>query len=347
MSLAKLHVDLAQFERNIAAVQTRVTPAQLMLVVKDDAYAQGVEQIAARAVANNVNLFGSFDVPTGVRVRKTIGPGPRIFAWQTCGARAIRQALEHDIDLGVGDAAYLDRIAAIARAQQHRFRVHLKIDTGLHRNGIRIEQWPELLAQASTYQADGLIAVVGVWSHIAEASDEDDDQSRAVFDQAVLSAQARGFELEYRHLAASAASFARPEFRYDAVRIGAFCYGIRSAEGVGESELGVYPISTLKAPIVRIDGDSVVLGVGSLDGLPSTLSRLMHVESEFGTHRVRQIGLDETCLDWWTEASAGDWVTVFGGRTAASATDLAERIDTVGEELLLRVSPLIERVYAN
>ncbi len=90
-----------------------------------------------------------------------------------------------------------------------------------------------MIARARALEDAGRIRVVGVWSHIAEASDAEDDAARAAFEVAVTAAEAAGFALEVRHLSASAASFARPEFRYDLARVGAFCYGIRSAGGGG------------------------------------------------------------------------------------------------------------------
>ncbi len=345
MSSPELRIDLREFDRNLAHVQATVAPAQLMLVVKDNAYAQGLEWIVRRAVHNGIDLFGSFDIPTGIAVRQTAGPHVRILAWQTSGERLIDEALAADIDLGVGDRVYLDRVAARAATAQLTARVQLKIDTGLHRNGVRPEQWREFLAQARSYEDAGSIRVVGIWSHIAEASDEDDDESRKVFEQAVALTEEAGFALEMRHLAASAASFERPEFRYDVVRIGAFCYGIRSADGPDEDYLGVHPISALRAQIARIDASGVVLNVGSLDGLPSLLARRCTITSSSGQHLVTAIGQDETTVVPWDDASVGEWVTVFGGGEALSATDLAEQIDTVGEEILLRVSPLVKRVY--
>lgn len=344
MTDSQLRVDLAQFDRNLAHVRETVSPARLMLVVKDDAYGQGLENIAPRAVQSGVELFGAFDVPTGVRVRELVGMGPRILAWQTCGEALIAQAIDSSIDLGVGDQRFLDRIAEVARHKHATARVQLKIDTGLHRNGVRLESWPGFLAQARTYQDEGLVQVIGVWSHIAEASDDDDDAARAVFEAAVAQAEAAGFALEMRHLAASAASFERPEFRYDVVRIGAFCYGIRSADGPNEEYLGVWPISELRACVTQVRHDGVVIGIGWLDGLPSTLAGRMRVLTPAGPRRLQRVWLDASEIDSWPGASVGDTVTIFGGPQAASATDLAELIDTVGEEILVRVSPLIERV---
>ncbi|MGC5223143.1 alanine racemase [Micromonospora sp. DT81.3] len=338
----RLSVDLDAFAENIAAVRARVSPAELMLVVKDDAYGHGIQTIVARAVAEGVRWFGAFDVSAAVITRAISGPESRIFSWLTVGRREIAVALDDDIELGVGDAGFLDDVAAVAAARGGVARVHLKIDTGLHRNGIRPEDWPAVLEQAMAHERSGVLRVVGVWSHIAEASDEEDDTSRAQFDAAVAAAEAAGFTIGVRHLAASAASFARPEFRYDVVRVGAFCYGIRSAGGPSEEQLGIRPVARLTAPVIRVDGDDATIAVGALDGLPSLLAGRARVTTSEGARALAEVGPTESRVQGWPGAAAGDEVVVFGAG-GSSATDLAEKIGTVGEEILVRVSPTVPR----
>lgn len=344
MSGPRLRIDLDAFAANLEVVRARVGPAQLMLIVKDDAYGHGIQWIAARAQAEGVRWFGAFDLGEALTTRSVVGPEARVFSWLTVGSEQIGGALSADIDLGVGDASFLEDVASVARAAGATARVHLKIDTGLHRNGVRPEDWDGVLARVRLLQDEGLVRLVGVWSHIAEASDEEDDTARALFDDAVAAAEATGFDLEVRHLSASAASFARPEFRYDLVRVGAFCYGIRSAGGPGESDLGIRPIASLTAPVTHVGDYAVAVGVGSLHGLPSTIAQ--HAAFTVAGRRVdvQHVAEAHTAVTPWSGAAIGDEVTVFGAR-GPSATDLAEAIGTVGEEILVRVSPLVPRTY--
>ena len=344
MSGPVLRIDLDGFAANLTVVRARVAPAQLMLVVKDDAYGHGIERIVRRAAAEGVQWFGSFDVREAMRTRSAAGPAARVFSWLTVGRAEIAEALSADVDLGVGDGGFLEDIAAVAREVGAVARVHLKIDTGLHRNGIRPEEWPEVLDRAWALEHEGAVRIVGVWSHIAEASDREDDVARVLFDDAVAAAEAVGFTLEVRHLSASAASFARPEFRYDLVRVGAFCYGVRSAGGPSEADLGISPIAALSAPVTHVSEHDVTLGVGSLHGLPSSLAKRARLAPVQGRLSVGHVDLGHTVIAAWPNAAIGDEITVFG-MGAASATDLAEAIGTVGEEILVRVSPLVPRVY--
>lgn len=337
-----LHVDLDQLARNIRVVRERVAPAALMLVVKDDAYGHGAAQIVRRAVREGVSWIGAFDVATALTVRDAVGAGPRVFVWMVAGESSIISALDADLDLGVGDAELLDEIASAARARGARARIHLKIDTGLHRNGIRPEEWGDAVSRVVALAREGVVELAGVWSHIAEASDEEDDLSRAFFDQAVAAVTAAGFERPLRHLAASAASSARAEFRYDLVRVGAFCYGIRPAGGPGDAELGIAPIGSWDADVVAIEGERVRIGAGALDGLISALAGRVDVSTPAGPKRLVAVEEVSALVEGWTGARVGDTVRIYGS-DAASPTDLAETIGTIGEEVALRISPLVPR----
>jgi len=346
MTAARLQVDLGRILADIDTLRARIAPAQFMLVVKNDAYGQGIERVVAAAAAHGVEWFGAFDIRMGVRARAAAGPAARVFSWVTIGREEIATALDAAIELGVGDAGYLEEVASVALARaEGPALVHLKIDTGLHRNGIRPEDWGTVVARAAALEIAGAIRVVGVWSHIAETSDETDDQARAEFLAAVDAAHAAGLTPEVRHLAASAAGFARPEFRVDLVRFGAFSYGIRSTDG---PELaGIVPAATLLAPVTRIDGDTVEVAYGSLDGLPSTLAGRVDVGTPGGARRLIAVGETSLVVASWPGAAVGDDIAVFGPGAfgESSVTTLAEAIGTVGEEIIVRVSPLLERVY--
>lgn len=341
---AVYRVDLDAFARNVRRVREAVAPATHMLVVKDDAYAHGLEAVVRRAWDEGIRWFGAFDVVTGAAVRAVVGSEARIFVWLIGGSDDLAAGVAADLDLGIGDEALLEDLAGLSADRPAR--VHLKIDTGLHRNGIRPERWDAALSRTAELVGDGRAMLEGVWSHISEASDADDDDARELFLAARDAARSAGLDPRFSHLAASAAGFARGEFREDLVRVGAFSYGIRPAGGPGEAELGIEPIACLAATVTTIDPAGVHLDVGSLHGLPSILAGRFDVVTPAGARRVEQIGATSCVLAPWNDAAVGDEIVVFGRGGLLSATDLAELIDTIGEEIALRVSPSIPRAYA-
>ena len=339
-----LRIDLDALAANLAHIRAEVAPAEHMLVVKDDAYGHGLVPVIEAAWRAGVRWFGAFDVQTGAAVRATLGDQARIFVWLAASDDDIRTAIALGLDLGVGDVGLLEDVAGIAREQSQRVRVHLKVDTGLHRNGIRPDEWDAAVAGAAAHEASGALVVTGVWSHLAEASDDEDDAASIEFLAAAESADRAGLRPEVRHLAASAASFQRPEFRLDLVRVGAFAYGIRPSGGPAEAALGIRPIATLAAPVTRIGDRGVHVAIGALHGLPSTLAGRVTVSTPAGPRALLHVGALESVVERWPEALLGDEVVVYGDG-ALSATDLGEAIGTIGEEIAVRVSPLIAREY--
>ncbi len=343
MTRPQLRISSDVFRANVDAVKARIAPSTLMLVLKDDAYGHGLAWAVEAASKAGVDWFGSYDIAGGSEVRRVVGGDARIFAWATSTDAEVDDALLHRIDLGVGTAEYLRRIIARAEALGARARVHLKIDTGLHRNGILPEDWAGVVSEVRAAEAAGLLELEGVWSHIAEASDAEDDEAQAVFLDAVRVVGESGPVPRALHLTASAASWWRPELRGSVSRIGAFCYGIRSADGPDLE--GVRPAASLVATVVEVDGDDAVIAIGSFDGLPSTLGGAS-VGTAGGARVLTAVGQTTSIVDRWPGARVGDEVTLFGAGESgeSSATTLAERIDTVGEEILTRLTARVRRV---
>ena len=343
MSRPELRIDTDLFRANIRAVRDRIAPSELMVVLKDDAYGHGLRWAVEAAKDTGVEWYGSYDVRSGVEARRVLGDTGRIFAWVTSTDEEIDDALRADIDLGVGSAEYLARITARAAHAGARARIHLKIDTGLHRNGLLPAEWERTVADVRAGEAAGHLELAGIWSHLAEASDDEDDDAQALFLDAVRVVEQSGPTPEALHLTASAASWWRPELRGSLSRIGAFCYGVRSAEGPDLP--GVTPVAELTATVRKIVDGNAQVGVGSFDGIPSTLAGA-DVGTPGGSRELLRI--DETTLlvQGWPGMQIGDSVWLFGAgeHGEASATTLAERVDTVGEEILTRLTSRVRRV---
>lgn len=338
-----LELSASQLVHNVAAVRARIAPSALMFTMKDDAYGHGVGwALDALAKETTLECFGSFDVQTGLRIRSH-RPHARVFAWTISDDEEIAAALDARLELGIGSVDYLERVVRVARASGNAAVVHLKIDTGLHRNGIRPEEWPAFVSMADTAQRARHLEIVGIWSHLAEASDPEDDEAATEFRAALRELRHHGVDPVDTHLTASAASWWRPELRGTVCRIGAFCYGIRSAEG--PQIPGIRPVATLRARVLDVRDGRVEVGIGALHGLPSTLTGAM-VGTPAGARQITEIGDSSLTVAGWLGADVGDIVNIFGpgSQGEKDATSLAEHIDTVGEEILTRLTPAVKRV---
>lgn len=340
-----IDVDLAAYRRNLRTVGERVAPARLMTVVKNDAYGHGLEPIVRTAIEEGVRFIGVLDVASGLRLlHRGLPDGVRLFAWLFDAEEDYGSAVASGIEIGVSS---LDQLARVVETAAGGVPVlHAKIDTGLGRAGARAEDWPALVAEIERLEDGGSVSFAGVWTHIAEASHEEDSASIAAFERAVGVVSPERRSRLIRHLAASAASYDRADSRFDVVRVGAFGYGIAPGDGVSPRSLGLTPVLALRSRVVAVDdAGRGVLPLGTAHGLPTATVDLPAV---VGTRRVRveHIGLTETIVSG-APIGVGDVVTLFGddGAGEPSLQEWADLLGTIGEEIAVRLSARIERRY--
>ena len=193
--------------------------------------------------------------------------------------------------------------------------------------------------------------ITGAWTHISEASAEEDSAAIARFVSAVSVAEALGAEFEVRHLAASAAGYARPDSRFDLVRMGAFTLGISPGGGITADELGLEPVMTLQSRVERITEDhGTLLGLvpmGSGDGILSECAGRMSVAIAGRRYPISSVTLDGMSVEVDQNVAPGDTVTLFGPGAHGEPTlqEWADALGTIGEEIVVRLSPLITRRY--
>ncbi|TPX04718.1 alanine racemase, partial [Schumannella luteola] len=179
---AALTIHLPAVRANVARLAAIAAPARTMLAVKADAYGHGMLPVARAGLAAGADSLAVLEVPAALSLREA-GIRAPLFAWLHGVETDFRAAIEHEIDLGVSSRPELERIAAAAGPGVAA--VHLKIDTGLHRNGASAEEWPALVSAALEEQARGRVRIAGLWSHLADAGAEADAVALAEFRAAV------------------------------------------------------------------------------------------------------------------------------------------------------------------
>jgi len=172
-----------------------------------------------------------------------------------------REAVLADIDLGVSTLTQLNRVVAASNAHGRQARVHIKVDTGLGRNGVTIDDLPKLLKAAAAAQDAGEIRVIGIFSHLSCTSRDDDLAQIAKFDQAVETAAAHGIKPELRHLTASDGTLSYPQAHYDMVRVGVALYGLSPYSDHNSQDYGLTPAMTATAQVVQVKSVAADEGV--------------------------------------------------------------------------------------
>jgi len=221
------------------------------VVVKADAFGHGVLPVARTALAHGATWLGVTSVAEAMRIRAA-GIDAPMLAWLYGFDEDFAPAIAADVELSVSSLPHLRGVAASAARANATARVHLKVDTGLTRNGVAFDEWPELVRAARDCERDGTIAVRGIWSHLAAADDPGNpsvDAQIAQFEAAHELARAAGLDPELRHLANSAGIVDVPGTHFDLVRAGIALYGVEPIEGISS---GLRRAMTLRARAVNV-----------------------------------------------------------------------------------------------
>jgi alanine racemase len=348
---ARIEVDLDAFRHNVSTLATIAAPARTMLAVKADGYGHGMLPIARAALQSGADSLAVLDVPAALTLRAA-GVDAQLFAWLHGGDTDFRAAIDADVDLGVSSLVELRRIGDAGARRPAA--VHLKIDTGLHRNGASPEDWPALVGEALAYQERGQVRLAGLWSHLADASPAADAAALAEFQAALAVAAGIGVPTEgpdrpLLHLAASSAGIRMPEARFDLVRFGIAAYGVSPFDDIDGRGLGLRAPMTMRAMVIAASDTAVTLDLGSADGIPPSVLGPSGSGAEvlLGGRRaaVTAVGIDT--LQVAATSMVGEEAIIFGpgDQGEPTAEEWAAWAGTIGDEILARVSTRIPRVY--
>jgi alanine racemase len=366
---AEAVIDLQAYRHNLAALAACAPGAELMAVVKADAYGHGMLACARAAREAGAGWLGVATIDEAMALRAG-GDTGNVLCWLASPGADFAAAIDADIEVTASSAEQLAEIRAKSAPTAVRPKVQLKVDTGLGRNGAFGEQWTELVAAAAAAQTADAAEITGVWSHFACADEPEhpaNDEQERVFRAAVDELATAGVSPALRHLSNSAATMTRPSARFDLVRVGIASYGINPDRAL-QHDVELQPVMTLQARLAAVKrvpaGTSVSYGhtwttdhettlglvpIGYGEGILRTASN--RAEATFGGQRVAVVGT--ICMDQFVvdlgdlPAQRGDLVTVFGPGTSGEPTadDWAVAAGTIAYEVVTRLGGRIERVY--
>jgi len=370
-ALREAVVDLAAIRSNAALLVQRSAPAKVMAVVKADAYGHGLVPVAQAALDGGAAWLGVALLSEALALRAAGITAP-VLAWLHGPGEAFDEAIRRDVDVTVSARWSLAEVAAAARAVGRPARVQLKIDSGLGRGGAAAGDWLDLVERARKAEVDGLVVVVGIWSHLAYADAPGHptiDRQLAAFQHAVAVADSAGLRPQVRHLANSAATLTRPDTHFDLTRPGLALYGLSPVPARADAAaLGLSPAMSLHARLVLVKrvpaGHGVsylhrytttrpttlgLVPLGYADGIPRDASNIGPVLVA-GRRRViaGTVCMDQFVVDLDDDlVTEGDEVMVFGPGRQGEPTvdDWAEILGTISYEIVTRIGPRVERRY--
>jgi alanine racemase len=360
---AEAVVDLAAVRHNVEVLLAATAPgAALMTVVKADGYGHGALPVARAALAAGASWLGVCTLEEALELRAGGVEAP-VLSWLHLPTDDFAPAIRAGVDLGVSSRAHLAGVLAGAREAGRPARLHLKIDTGLTRNGAQPADWDRLLDDAVRAAEDGTAQVVAVWSHLAQADipqHPTNDRQAARLTAAWRAARDRGLRPS-RHLANSAAALTRPDLHFDLVRAGIASYGLDPL-GRPATDSPLRPAMTLRARVALIKrvpaGEGVSYGhqwitprettlallpIGYADGVPRRMGgagRMRVLLAGAVRPVVGRVCMDQIVVDCGDDVvREGDHAVLFGpgDRGEPTAQDWADELGTIHYEIVTGV----------
>ena len=351
-----IEIDRAAIKQNIIEIKKRI-PQALMAVVKANAYGHGAVEVANIALENGATMLGVALLEEAIELREAGIEAP-ILVMEAQFPEYAGVAAEHNVTLSVFSAEWLRE--ASAYLSERPLTVHVKVDTGMGRLGLRTRSELDALLDA----ADDHFVVEGIYTHFATADELDsslyyDQQER--FSQLIAGLHAR---FCYIHTSNSAAAIrmAGQDVPYNLVRVGIALYGLYPSAEMASSYSFLKPAFTLKSKLMQVKrleaGQTISYGatyttsadewigtvpVGYADGWIRKASGF-----EVDVEGVRCPIVGRVCMDRFMirlphEFPVGTIVTLIGGPVAID--EFASKLGTINYEIVCQLTSRLPRHY--
>ena len=358
-----MEIDLGALVHNLNFFKSRVNPStKIMAMVKAFAYGSGSNEIANVLQYHKVDYLGVAYADEGIDLRRNNIALPIMI--MNPGEESFQSLLSHQLEPEVYNFRILESLAHFLG--QRPCKIHIKIDTGMHRLGFNSEQIDALISFLTRHRN---LVVASIFSHLAAADEKTHDnfsrqQGERFKEMADKIAAALPAKPIY-HLLNSAGVLRLPDLQFDMVRLGIGLYGIDPTGDHADyaSELkAVASLKTIISQIKRIPaGDTIgygrrglahvpmtiaTLAIGYADGFNRAFSRGVGKVLVNGCHApvVGNVCMDMTMVDiTGIAAREGDEVIIFG--RGLPIQDLASSINTIPYEILTSTSERVKRVF--
>jgi alanine racemase len=357
-------IDLRAFDRNVESIRARLpNRAQLIAVLKANAYGHGAVELARRCDALRVAMIATSLLEESLELRRA-GITRPLLVLGPVKETQIRDALAHDITLGVPGPEELESLAKVA--QERDVRVHLKLDSGMGRMGVIESELPRV---AEILRAAPRLRIEAIYTHLANAGDVDDpftEQQIARFRTLLATLRDARIDAPVHHVANSAATMRGLVAPGEFVRVGLALYG---AAPLDRDSARLAPLLRWRTEIARLKelppGYAIGYGttfhtrrasriatlpVGYADGYNRLLSNRGEVLVR-GQRApvVGRVSMDLVTIDVTDihDAALGDEVVLLGpqGSDEIAVEELAAKLDTISYEVFCNISARVPRIH--
>ena len=360
---AWVQVSTGAIEHNVSELASMVAPAQLWAVVKANGYGHGAAVSARAALAGGAQGLCVALVQEGVELREAGIDAPILVLSEQPGETATI-AISNRLTSTVYSA---DAVAAIAAAGGRLHSVHMKVDTGMRRVGVAIE---DAVALANLIAASPAVTLAGVFTHLAVSEEVNNNFTRVQLERldSTLAALAKaGHQPPVVHAANSAGAILHPAARRDVVRTGIAIYGLAPSPDIAHKCASLLPALSLHARVSFVkrvragegisyglrhvferDATVATLPLGYADGLPRRFGAVGGEVLLGGIRRpvVGVVTMDQLMIDCAdAPVSVGDHAVLIGrqGDDEITVDDWARHLGTINYEVVCGLSPRLER----
>jgi len=365
-----IEISVAALKENYDVFRQLIGPrCRLMAIAKSNAYGHGLIDYSRTMQALGVDWIGVDSIVEAVKLRQNDFMAPILVLGFTL-PQWFEMAMDQQISLTISTC---DSLRQIARRQYAALRVHLKIDTGMHRQGFQLAELPA----TCRFIADHLSAgqVEGMYTHFAAAKNPafpaDTCKQLAQFTEAVSIAASYGLH-PMRHVSATGGTLVFPDSHLDMVRIGIGLMGYwpsHETRACYADRIRLLPALTWKTIVTEVkqvhkgeaigydltealqrDSTIAILPIGYWHGYRRSLSGIGHVLIHGQRARVvGRVSMDMIVIDVTdiAEVRYGDEVVLIGkaGEEEVDIYELARLSNTSWYETITQINPLIKKFY--
>ena len=342
-------VNLQALRHNYREIKKQLAAGvKLCAVVKANAYGHGAVAAARVAVEEGAEYLAVATLSEGIELRQAGFTTPILVLGLVMPEDA-KDVVDYDLTQVVCELSLAKALSEEAQRQQKKARIHLKVDTGMGRIGVRPEEIGELAAKIA--ELPGLV-IEGMFSHFATADSKDKTytkQQLAAFKDAIAAVEGRGIKLSLKHIAESAAILEIPEAHFDMVRAGVIQYGLWPSEEVTHP-IDLQPGESIgygRQFTAKRESRIATLPIGYADGYIRAYGQEGFVEIHgkkaplAGRVCMDQVMVDVTDIP---HVQIGDEVTLFGS-DSLTIDEVARWGNTINYEVPCLLSARVPRVY--
>lgn len=255
-------IDFSALVGNMRLMRSRFAPAQVMGIVKANAYGHGLIPSCLAAIKAGCAWIGVAKAQEALAIRRSgiSGKMCHILAWlANCIWSPYEEMIEADIDIALGSTDEIYAVSNAAKKVGKTARVHIAVDTGFSRNGFLPKKFEKALFLIKRFSDEKALEVVGIMSHFSSADLLDKESEKYTelqlksFSEFVKDAENFGFKNLLKHIANSASSFLHPPSHFDMVRPGNSFYGYAADYALGAPcDFGLVPALTLEAQLAKV-----------------------------------------------------------------------------------------------